>query len=107
MSVGSPGPTNRGALVPWAHARSRTERRAAWPRADVLGEELGGDGAFYRTRATEDALYVFPGPTGVLTREECADIVDGNDTPSAWFKIGDPRFLRLADGLVLLTYTSL
>lgn len=43
----------------------------------------------------------------MLTREECADIVDGNDTPSAWFKIGDPRFLRLADGLVLLTYTSL
>ena len=65
-----------------------------------------GDGEFYRTRSTEDALYVFPGGTGVLTRDECAEIVDGNRTPWAWFEIDNPRFLTLANGLVLLTYTS-
>jgi hypothetical protein len=74
--------------------------RLFWEKSSV------GDGEFYRTRVTEDALYVFPGPTGVLTREECAEIVEGNDTPWAWFAIDDPRFLSLADGLVLLTYTS-
>lgn len=65
-----------------------------------------GDGEFYRTRSTDDALYVFPGGTGVLTRDECADIVDGNHTPWAWFEMDNPRSLMLADGLVLLTYTS-
>lgn len=65
-----------------------------------------GDGEFYRTRAAPDALYVFPGPTGVLTNEECAGVVDGNDTPWEWFRIADPRFLRIADAAWVLTYTS-
>jgi hypothetical protein len=64
------------------------------------------DGDFYRTQATADALYVFPGPTGVLTNEECATVVDDNHTPWAWFEIEQPRFVQLAEGVVLLTYTS-
>jgi hypothetical protein len=65
-----------------------------------------GDGNFYRRQATEDALYVFPGPTGVLNNEECAAVVEGNDTPWDWFEIEQPRFVQIAEGVVLLTYTS-
>ena len=65
-----------------------------------------GDGDFYRRNATADALYVFPGPTGVLTSEDCAAVVDGNDTPWDWFRLEQPRFLELAADVVLLTYTS-
>lgn len=65
------------------------------------------DGDFYRTNVTDDALYVFPGPTGVLTKEDCARVVAENDTPWAWFRIEDPRFLTVSDSAVLVTYTSL
>jgi hypothetical protein len=65
-----------------------------------------GDGNFYRAEVTDDALYVFPGPTGVVTKEECATAVEENVTPWAWFRIEEPRFLRLGDGVMLLTYTA-
>lgn len=64
------------------------------------------DGGFYRAHAADDALYVFPGPTGVLTNAECATVVDESHTPWAWFDIDEPRFLRLSDDLRLLTYTA-
>lgn len=66
----------------------------------------GSDGDFYRTQATDDALYVFPGPTGVLTNEECATVVDDNHSLWAWFEIEQPHFVQLCEGVVLLTYTS-
>ena len=64
------------------------------------------DGDFYRTQAADDALYVFPGPSGVLTNEECATVVDENHNPWARFAIEQPRFVQLAEGVVLLTYTA-
>ena len=64
------------------------------------------DGNFYRTQVDDDALYVFPGPTGTLTKEECARIVEANDAPWAWFRFDDTKFIELAEGVVLLTYTS-
>ena len=64
------------------------------------------DGAFYRANVTEDALFVFPGAAGAWTREECAKAVEENDPPWAMFEIQQPRFVHLADGVVLLTYVS-
>jgi hypothetical protein len=64
------------------------------------------DGDFYRTQVTDDALYVFPGSTGVLNKDECAAVVEGNDTPWEWFEIDQPRFVQLGEGVALLTYTS-
>ena len=91
--------------------RNTEETRAV--QADLLELERAfweasssGDGDFYRRRATPDALYVFPGPAGVLTNEECAGVVDGNDTPWEWFRIEDPRFVSIAAAAWLLTYTS-
>jgi hypothetical protein len=64
------------------------------------------DGDFYRTHVIDDALYVFPGTAGPWTREECAAAVEGNDAPWAWFEIQEPRFVHLANGVVLITYVS-
>jgi ketosteroid isomerase-like protein len=63
------------------------------------------DGDFYRTHAADDALYMFPGLASPVTNEECATAVDENATPWAWFRIDEPRFLRLTDDVGLLTYT--
>lgn len=93
---GDPSAEDRAGI----HAALLELERAFWEASS------GGDGDFYRTRADPEALYVFPGPTGVLTQEECARVVEGNDTPWEWFRIEQPRFLRMTDEVWLLTYTS-
>jgi ketosteroid isomerase-like protein len=74
--------------------------RAFWEASST------GDGQFYLTHVTRDALYVFPGPVGVLSRDECARVVAENHTPWHRFQIEKPRFVRLSDDHRLLTYTA-
>ncbi|HTE64863.1 MAG TPA: nuclear transport factor 2 family protein [Candidatus Binatia bacterium] len=64
------------------------------------------DGDLIRSHVTDDALYAFPGSSGVWTKEDSATGVEQNPTPWTWFEIQQPRFIDIADGAVLLTYVS-
>ncbi len=76
-----------------------------WRLEERLWEASGaGDGEVYRKHLAEDALLVFPDPTGVLDRENCIAGVSGNRTPLVRYSLEDRREVGLTDGTVLLTY---
>ena len=65
-----------------------------------------GDGDFYRRNATEDAVFVFPAPTGTIDRATCATIVDSNDTPWRWYEMADVRLVPICADATVMTYRA-
>jgi hypothetical protein len=63
------------------------------------------DEEFYRKTLTDDALMVFPAPTGILDRSAILESVGGDDR---WSRIdfNDERLLEIDAGVVQLVYRA-
>ena len=64
------------------------------------------DEEFYRERLSEDAVMVFPEPTGILERSGVLESVDGTDR---WGRIefDDERLIEVDDNVFQLIYRAL
>jgi hypothetical protein len=67
----------------------------------ALAAGTGAD--FYRRNLTDDALMVFP--FGVLDRAATIAAIEAAP-PWAWFRIDEPKVVRLAADAALLTYRA-
>lgn len=72
---------------------------------DVEERFWKGDASYYRGRLTEDALMVFGGPVGTLTRERTVETIAA---APRWIEVrmSEPRLIRLSEDAVLLTYRA-
>jgi hypothetical protein len=76
-----------------------------WKLEERLWEaSAAGDGEMYRESLVEEAILIFPSPTGVLDKERCIAGVIGNRTSLVRYSLEDRRVVELSEGSVLLTY---
>jgi hypothetical protein len=60
--------------------------------------------AYYRDQLTEDALMLLPG-AGLLSRDAVIEAIEGAP-PWAWFRIEEPRVMRLTEDSAIVTYRA-
>jgi hypothetical protein len=76
-----------------------------WKLEERLWEaSAAGDGEMYRESLVEEAILIFPSPTGVLDKERCIAGVTGNRTSLVRYSLEDRKVVELSEGSVLLTY---
>ncbi len=63
-----------------------------------------GDADAYRELLLDEALLVFPGPTGALDKQACVDAIGGSPARSLEYRLEDRREIALGADTVLLTY---
>ena len=63
-----------------------------------------GDGDFYRANVVPTGVFVFPDPASAVDKDGCAAIIDGNQTPWAWYRMDDLRLIPLGDQVAVITY---
>lgn len=62
-----------------------------------------GGAAYYREHVTDDGIMVFPDM--VLSNDACIAAIE-RATPRAWFRIEEPRVMRLTEDSAVVTYRA-